>query len=76
MSGHCVVLLISTVFDHYGTPRMFYFLWIIFGGLSGLKVVSLGLLASCAVLMYYFRLVYICAKPGHLKKVLYWVVLP
>ena len=39
MSGHCVVLLISTVFDHYGTPTMFYFLWIVFGGLSGLRMV-------------------------------------
>jgi hypothetical protein len=39
MSGHCAVLLTSTLFDHYGTPAMFYFLWIILGGLSGLKLV-------------------------------------
>ena len=40
MTGHCVVLLLSTLFDHYGSPGMFYLLWIIFGGLSGLKLVS------------------------------------
>lgn len=40
MSGHCSVLLISTMFDHYGSPGMFYFSWIVLGGLSGLKVVS------------------------------------
>ena len=39
MSGHCAVLLISTVFDHYGSPGMFYILWIVLGAMSGLKVV-------------------------------------
>lgn len=41
MSGHCAVLLLSTLFDHYGTSGMFYILWITIGGLSGLKVVGI-----------------------------------
>ena len=40
MSGHCVVLLLSAMCDHNGMSYLFYFLWIIFGGLSGLKVVK------------------------------------
>ena len=41
LSGHCIVLLMSTLFDHYGTPGVFYVMWVGLGGLSATKLVSL-----------------------------------
>lgn len=39
LTGHCLVLLLTAILDHMGSPGMFYLLWIIFGGLTSLKLV-------------------------------------
>ncbi len=40
LSGHCTVLLLSTLFDHYGSPSVFWILWLVLGGLSAMKMVQ------------------------------------
>ena len=40
LSGHCSVLLVSTIFDHYGSPSTFYIMWLLLGGFSAMKMVS------------------------------------
>lgn len=40
LSGHCSVLLLSTIFDHYGSPSTFYIMWLILGGFSAMRMVS------------------------------------
>ena len=39
LAGHCLVLLLATILDHMGSPGPFYLLWIVFGGLTSLKMV-------------------------------------
>lgn len=39
LAGHCLVLLLAAILDHMGSPGPFYLLWIIFGGLTSLKMV-------------------------------------
>ena len=39
LTGHCLVLLLTAVLDHMGSPGMFYLMWVIFGGLTSLKMV-------------------------------------
>eukprot|EP00731_Ephydatia_muelleri_P017428 Em0010g526a len=43
LSGHCIVLLMSTLFDHYGTPGVFYVMWVGLGGLSATKLAGIYL---------------------------------
>ena len=40
LSGHCSVLLLSTIFDHYGSPSTFYIMWLVLGGFSAMRMVS------------------------------------
>jgi hypothetical protein len=35
--SHCVILTLSTLFDHYGMPSMFYIFWLVSGSLVSLK---------------------------------------
>ena len=40
LAGHCLVLLLATILDHMGSPGPFYLMWIVFGGLTSLKMVG------------------------------------
>ena len=42
LAGHCLVLLLATILDHMGSSGPFYLLWIVFGGLTSLKMVMLS----------------------------------
>ncbi len=47
ISSHCIILLISTLFDHNGLPGMFYLLWLLAGGLTAAKMVLYILNIQC-----------------------------
>ena len=66
MTGHCSILLLSTIFDHYGEPSVFYVIWLVLGGLTSLKMVrELEYERQHCELLFVSENRWVCTSPGH-----------